>query len=61
MGQHWQWQDLSIKVLAPEPNEQTLKKGNDSSCVLLVNLKGINILLTGDIEAAAEKKTVAKP
>jgi len=53
-GQNWQWQELSIKVLSPM-YENKLKDGNNSSCIVLLEIYGKNVLLTGDIELEAEQ------
>jgi len=56
---HWQWQDISIKLLSQHSkviNEEKFTAGNNSSCVLLVDYQGVKILLTGDIEGAAEQQ-----
>ena len=57
-GQSWQWDDLSIEVLSPKLADRKLREGNNSSCVLLLNIHGINILLTGDIEYLAEESLI---
>ena len=54
-NQFWQWKDLSIRSLLPLKHEDTLLQGNDSSCVVLIQLNGLSILLTGDIETKAEQ------
>ncbi len=54
LGQQWKWGELIISVLSPETGNRHLKEGNDTSCVLLFEINGKRILLTGDIEAGAE-------
>jgi len=54
-GQKWQWQQLSINILSPGQDNK-LSAGNDSSCVVLLEFMDKKLLLTGDIESAAEKQ-----
>ncbi|MBL1261151.1 MAG: DNA internalization-related competence protein ComEC/Rec2 [Thiotrichaceae bacterium] len=57
-GDEWQWDNVRFEILHPPPQGF---KGNDASCVLRVSsvddigLRGSSLLLTGDIEAAAER------
>lgn len=51
-GQRWEWDDVRFAVLWPPAGQHSA--GNDSSCVLRVEAAGTSMLLTGDIEAAAE-------
>ena len=51
-GQRWVWDDVIFTVLHPAARSDW--SDNDSSCVLLVQTAGGSILLTGDIESAAE-------
>jgi competence protein ComEC len=55
-GQHWAWDEVSFTVLFP-PADSRLGVGNinNSSCVLLIEAAGQRVLLTGDIEEAAER------
>lgn len=58
-GQQWQWDGVTFTVLHPDPNSgaQALhRSGNDSSCVLHVRGRDGTALLTGDIEADAERQ-----
>lgn len=57
-GISWQWQGLSFAVLWPE--KAGLLSGNDESCVVRVDDGKFSLLLTGDIEAGAERKMVAR-
>ena len=51
----------SLRVLWPHPSEDTrLPSGNDDSLVLRVEYGSRSILLTGDIEARAERALVAR-
>ena len=51
-GQHWQWDGVSFRFLYPD--KQHLHLDNNSSCVLRVSVGSRRLLLTGDIEKAAE-------
>ncbi|MET0660530.1 MAG: DNA internalization-related competence protein ComEC/Rec2 [Steroidobacteraceae bacterium] len=51
-GQRWTWDDVVFTVLHPAARSDW--SDNDSSCVLLVQTVGASMLLTGDIESAAE-------
>ncbi|MDO9521510.1 MAG: DNA internalization-related competence protein ComEC/Rec2 [Pseudohongiella sp.] len=55
-GQQWAWDEVSFTVLFP-PAGSLIGAGNinDSSCVLLIEAAGQRVLLTGDIEEAAER------
>lgn len=55
-GQSWQWDGVQFTMLYPA--ESMLGLGNDSSCVLRIDAGMHSILLTGDIEKAAEKYLV---
>lgn len=48
---HWQWDGVDFHVLYPSSAEL---KGNNASCVLLVESGETRILLTGDIEKEGE-------
>ncbi len=52
-GQAWNWDGVALRVLSP-PADATGGKGNDHSCVLLVQGRGGRMLLTGDISARVE-------
>jgi competence protein ComEC len=61
-GQHWRWDGVSFTVLFPPAATATelapsVGAGNinNSSCVLLIEAGGQQALLTGDIEAPAER------
>ena len=56
-GQSWQWDGVRFRVLNPGPGEGD--RGNDSSCVLLVEGGGGRLLLTGDISSKAEPQVIA--
>lgn len=57
-GEHWVWDGVLFKVLYPEKGMQYA--GNDSSCVLLIVSNQHSALLTGDIEASAERWLLAR-
>lgn len=58
-GQHWEWDGVTFDVLHPVPESVGL--GNDGSCVLRIATRGGSVLLTGDIESAAEDAVLANP
>lgn len=53
-GQQWRWGEVQFEVLSPF-RSQSKANGNDDSCVLKVSAFGRSLLLTGDIEAEAER------
>jgi competence protein ComEC len=50
-GHSWLWDEVKFSILSPQ---REFISENDNSCVLLVTGKYGAVLLTGDIEAAAE-------
>jgi competence protein ComEC len=54
-GQEWVWERVRFRIVHPDQEEGD----NDGSCVLRVEAPGGALLLTGDIEARAEKALVA--
>ncbi len=50
-GAHWSWDEVHFTTW----RWQAAGAGNASSCVLMVEASGERLLLTGDIDAAAEK------
>ena len=56
-GQRWTADQVRFQVLHPDTDRAW--QGNDSSCVLLVEAGRYGLLLTGDIEADAERAIVA--
>ncbi|HLP31742.1 MAG TPA: ComEC/Rec2 family competence protein, partial [Geothrix sp.] len=54
-GQEWVWERVRFRIVHPDREEGD----NDGSCVLRVEAPGGALLLTGDIEARAEKALVA--
>lgn len=57
-GQRWQWDGVDFEVL--HPSAQAHHNENNSACVLLISAGGQRALLTGDIEAAAERELLAR-
>ncbi len=55
-GRRWRWDGVDFEVLWP--TAPGFWKGNDASCVIRVAAAGRVVLLTGDIEAAAERQLV---
>lgn len=52
-GQAWTWDGVRFRMLGPRA-AATAMRGNDRSCVLLVEGRGGRVLLTGDISVQAE-------
>jgi len=57
-GQSWQWDGVHFDMLHPQ--ELPDGRGNDDSCVLRVSGAGFSVLLTGDIEAPAERELLSR-
>jgi len=57
-GQSWLWEGVTFQMLHPE--EVSAGRGNDDSCVLHVSGKAFSMLLTGDIEAPAERELLLR-
>lgn len=57
-GENWEWQRLKFRVLWPPKGNQ--RGGNNDSCVVMVDDGKHRILLTGDLEAPAERALVAQ-
>jgi len=55
-GQSWVWDNVTFEILWPNPANPY--RGNNASCVLKVSSKYGSLLLTGDIEKAAERYLV---
>jgi competence protein ComEC len=58
-GQQWQWDGVTFSVLHPDPRGWPAS-GNDSSCVLLIRGRSGAALLTGDVEADAERELLGR-
>lgn len=52
-GQNWVWDEVRFEILHPPP--AFIPLGNESSCVLKVSTRAGSMLITGDIEARAER------
>jgi competence protein ComEC len=52
-GRAWEWDGVRFEFLHPPPGWEGARR-NDQSCVLRVEAGGASMLLTGDIERAAE-------
>ena len=57
-GHGWRADGVSFRML--HPDAAAPREGNDSSCVLLLETGPFALLLTGDIEAAAEREIIAR-
>ena len=55
-GDSWAWDGVGFRWV--HPGDVRFERDNDSSCVLLVSAGGHTVLLTGDIEAEAERELV---
>ncbi len=58
-GEQWQWDSVQFEFL--HPNAGSTASGNNASCVLKISSEYGDILLTGDIEKAAEKILLQNP
>lgn len=56
-GMAWQWDGVNFEILSPDG--VTRFNDNNGSCVLRIGAPGSGVLLTGDIEKAAEANLVA--
>ena len=59
-GQRWLWDEVYFEILNPDA-AMARRGGNDASCVLRVSNAGGALLLTGDIEARAERHLLTRP
>ncbi|MEX0528668.1 ComEC family protein [Raoultella terrigena] len=57
-GERWQWRGLTFRALWPLPGATAT--GNNRSCVVRVDDGQRSILLTGDIEAVAERAMLSR-
>lgn len=57
-GQQWEWDGVRFRVLFPEAGKAG-GKGNDRSCVLLIEGLGGRVLLTGDISSKVEAQVAS--
>jgi len=56
-GQTWHWDGVEFNILSPH---NVTVKGNNASCVLLIESAHGSVLLTGDIEAKTEKYLISQ-
>ena len=56
-GDSWEWDGVRFEFLHPAPG--TAYRRNDGSCVLRVAAAGGSMLLTGDVERAAETQLIS--
>ena len=56
-GQFWRWDDVQFAVL--HPSGSGYPDGNNASCVIQISAGDRRVLLTGDIEAAAERSLLS--
>ncbi len=56
-GRQWNWDGVHFRILHPDAGHW---RGNDASCVLLVEGGGHRLLLSGDIERRAERHLAAR-
>jgi competence protein ComEC len=59
-GQRWRWDDIEFEILHPSVGVGESASDNNTSCVLRVSGLGGTTLLTGDIEADAERELLGK-
>jgi competence protein ComEC len=57
LGQKWHWDGVDFEILHPASAENY--QGNNSSCVVKVSNGRYSVLLTGDIEQAAESRLLS--
>jgi competence protein ComEC len=55
-GRRWATDEVRFRLL--HPDSDTPRRGNDSSCVVLIEVGRHGLLLTGDIEADAEREII---
>lgn len=60
-GQQWQWDGVQFAMLNPvDLKHERGRRENNRSCVLRVQAGNDSVLLTGDIEQAAEREMMAR-
>lgn len=59
-GDDWEWDGVRFELLHPAPSDTASAGPNDMSCVLRIAGDGGAVLLTGDIEAGAERSLLAR-
>jgi competence protein ComEC len=60
-GMAWEWDGVRFEFLHPVVTEAVIARRNNLSCVLRVATAGGSMLLTGDIERAAEADLLKRP
>ncbi len=60
-GQRWVWDGVVFTLLHPDSTGATALGENNASCVLQVATGAQRVLLTGDIEAPAERRLLQQP
>ncbi|MSQ69078.1 MAG: DNA internalization-related competence protein ComEC/Rec2 [Gammaproteobacteria bacterium] len=60
-GQHWEWEGVVFSVLHPDSALAMRQSENNASCVLQIAAGERRVLLTGDIEAPAERLLLQGP
>jgi len=53
-GESWEWDGVRFTILHPAPADYSARRANHLSCVLRITAAGSTMLLTADIERAAE-------
>ncbi|MEE9286898.1 MAG: DNA internalization-related competence protein ComEC/Rec2 [Gammaproteobacteria bacterium] len=53
-GQSWRWNSVDFEII--HPPDRSRRSHNNRSCVLKISAAGGTILLSGDIEASAERR-----
>jgi competence protein ComEC len=59
-GEQWTWDGVRFEFLHPAGGSAIARRGNDLSCVLKVTTGSRSMLLTGDIERAAEAELLRR-
>jgi competence protein ComEC len=59
-GERWSWDGVQFELLHPQAGVAAARRGNDLSCVLKITAGRRSMLLTGDIERAAELDLVRR-
>jgi competence protein ComEC len=60
-GQRWVWDGVVFTLLHPASTGATALSENNTSCVLQIATGAQRVLLTGDIEAPAERRLLQQP
>jgi competence protein ComEC len=59
-GRSWEWDGVSFEFLHPGAEAAAGARANNRSCVLRIAAPGGRVLLTGDIERAAERELLRR-